>query len=157
MKLSEKLYKLRKKRGLSQEELADALGVSRQAISKWESGTALPETEKIILISNYFAVTADYLLNDEYDDANTSSADTGSTPATPTPPASKGAVIVGIILSILGVIGAIVSGFLLSDIPGGAGDVANSSVVTLDGRAFLFIGFLLVCALGIFLILRRKK
>ncbi len=158
MKLSEKLYKLRKMRGLSQEELADALGVSRQAISKWESDAAIPEVEKLTVISKYFGVTVDYLLNDEYDDApNVSGVNAAATPAAATPPASKSARIVGIILLILGIMGAFVSGFLLSDIPGGAGEVANSSVVTLDGRAFLFIGCLAVCALGIFLILRRKK
>ena len=43
MKLSEKIIRLRKGRGLSQEELAERLGVSRQAVSRWESGTALPD------------------------------------------------------------------------------------------------------------------
>ena len=59
--LSEKLYQLRKKSGLSQEQLAEQLNVSRQAISKWESGTAVPESEKLITISNYFGVSVDYL------------------------------------------------------------------------------------------------
>ena len=63
--LSEKLYKLRKNSGLSQEKLAEQLDVSRQAISKWESGTAVPESEKLIAISNFFGVSVDYLLKDE--------------------------------------------------------------------------------------------
>ena len=63
--LSEKLYKLRKNSGLSQEQLAEKLNVSRQAISKWESGTAVPESEKLVTISNYFGVSVDYLLKDE--------------------------------------------------------------------------------------------
>jgi len=46
MTLSEKLYTLRKQSGLSQEQLAEQLNISRQAISKWESGQAVPETEK---------------------------------------------------------------------------------------------------------------
>ena len=46
MKLSEKIIRLRKGRGLSQEELAERLGVSRQAVSRWESGTALPDAGK---------------------------------------------------------------------------------------------------------------
>jgi len=54
MELSEKLYSLRKKSGLSQEQLAEQLGVSRQAISKWESGQSVPESEKLIAISNFF-------------------------------------------------------------------------------------------------------
>ena len=64
--LSEKLYRLRKNSGLSQEQLAEQLNVSRQAISKWEQGTAVPESEKLIAISNYFAVTVDYLLTEEH-------------------------------------------------------------------------------------------
>ena len=63
--LSEKLYKLRKNSGLSQEQLAEQLNVSRQAISKWESGTAVPESEKLVAISNYFSVSVDYLLKDD--------------------------------------------------------------------------------------------
>ena len=62
MALSEKLYELRKKRALSQEQLAEQLGVSRQAISKWESGKAVPETDTLISISKYFDVSLDYCL-----------------------------------------------------------------------------------------------
>ena len=51
--LSEKLYMLRKRSGLSQEQLAEQLNVSRQAISKWESGTSIPESDKLIAVSEY--------------------------------------------------------------------------------------------------------
>lgn len=65
MTFGEKLQKLRKEAGLSQEELAWQLGVSRQAVSKWERDGGYPETEKIIRISGIFHVTLDYLLNEE--------------------------------------------------------------------------------------------
>ena len=64
MQFYEKLQKLRKDKGMSQEELADVLGVSRQAVSKWESGQAYPETEKLIILSEIFGVTVDSLLKD---------------------------------------------------------------------------------------------
>lgn len=64
MALSEKLYALRKKCGLSQEQLADKLDVSRQSVSKWESGISVPESEKLIAISNYFGVSLDYLMKE---------------------------------------------------------------------------------------------
>ena len=64
MVLPEKLYTLRKKSGLSQEQLAEALNVSRQAISKWEGGSATPESDKLLALSNYFGVSLDYLLKD---------------------------------------------------------------------------------------------
>ena len=65
MTLQEKIIKLRKKNGWSQEELADKLYVTRQAVSKWESGNSLPDVEKIVHMSKLFGVTTDYLLNDE--------------------------------------------------------------------------------------------
>ena len=68
MKLNEKLMKLRKERGLSQEEFGNEINVSRQAVSKWEAGTTKPDIEKIKEISNYFDVSFDYLLNDEMDE-----------------------------------------------------------------------------------------
>ena len=65
MKLAEKLFELRKEKSWSQEKLAEQINVSRQSISKWESGQVLPEIEKIIELSKIFQVTTDYLLVDE--------------------------------------------------------------------------------------------
>lgn len=65
MTFGEKIQKLRKESGLSQEELAGQLEVSRQAVSKWERDSGYPETEKIVRMSRIFHVTLDYLLNDD--------------------------------------------------------------------------------------------
>ena len=70
MKLSDKIVGLRKSRGMSQEELAEKLNVSRQAVSRWEMGTAMPDATNILQLSKLFHVTADYLLNDEYQSDN---------------------------------------------------------------------------------------
>lgn len=67
MKLSDKILLLRKKQGLSQEALAEKLNVSRQAISRWEMGSAQPDAANILQLSKLFDVTADYLLNDDYE------------------------------------------------------------------------------------------
>ena len=64
MKLPEKIQRERKKMGLSQEKLAEKIGVSRQAITKWENGLASPELEKIVSLSECFKVSTDYLLKD---------------------------------------------------------------------------------------------
>ena len=66
MKLSEKIIKFRKTNGWSQEDLAEKMYVSRQAISRWENGTALPDANNILQLSKLFNVTTDYLLNEEY-------------------------------------------------------------------------------------------
>lgn len=65
MILADKIIKERKKLGLSQEELAEKMNVSRQAVSKWEGNQSVPEIEKILQLSSLFGVTTDYLLKDE--------------------------------------------------------------------------------------------
>lgn len=68
MILADKIIKLRKKNGWSQEELADKMNVSRQAVSKWEAAQTTPDLEKILQLGNLFGVTTDYLLKDEMED-----------------------------------------------------------------------------------------
>lgn len=70
MKLSDKIIKLRKANGWSQEELAEKLNVSRQAISRWEGASAQPDATNILQLSKLFNVTTDYLLNDEFESDN---------------------------------------------------------------------------------------
>lgn len=65
MILAEKIILLRKKNGWSQEELAEQLSVSRQSVSKWESGQSVPDLNKILALSQIFGVTVDYLVKDE--------------------------------------------------------------------------------------------
>lgn len=62
MNIADRIQYLRKQNGLSQEELADKIGVSRQAVSKWESEQSTPDLDKIIVMSNLFEVTTDYIL-----------------------------------------------------------------------------------------------
>jgi transcriptional regulator with XRE-family HTH domain len=65
MILADKIIRLRKEKGMSQEELAERLNVSRQAVSKWECSETVPDLQKIIQLSELFSVTTDYLLKDE--------------------------------------------------------------------------------------------
>ena len=66
MKLCDKIVQLRKENGMSQEALAEKLEVSRQTISRWEMGAAMPDAANILHLSKLFNVTTDYLLNDDY-------------------------------------------------------------------------------------------
>lgn len=72
MSLAKKMIELRKQNGLSQQDLADRLGVSRQAISRWETGAVQPLADSVKSLAQVFQVSTDYLLNDDLD--------------TPTPP-----------------------------------------------------------------------
>ena len=78
MEFGEKLQMLRKARGWSQEELAQQINVSRQALSKWESGASIADTENVVALSRLFGVSTDYLLLRE-------SETTSAPAAVPTP------------------------------------------------------------------------
>lgn len=103
MDLASKIYELRKAAGLSQEQLAEQLDVSRQSVSKWEAGQAVPEIDKIVALSQVFGVSIDSLLKPE--EAPTLQTSTGNnTATTPTSPAAT----VGFCLLALGlVVGAV--------------------------------------------------
>lgn len=68
MILADKLISLRKKNGWSQEELAELMGISRQAVSKWEGAQSAPDLEKLLRLAQLFGVTTDYLLKDELEE-----------------------------------------------------------------------------------------
>ena len=65
MGLNDRIVELRKQRGMSQEELAERLNVSRQAVSRWETGTAMPDAANLLQLSRIFGVSTDYLLGAE--------------------------------------------------------------------------------------------
>ena len=75
MILSEKIIHLRKQNGWSQEQLAEQLNVSRQSVSKWESGTSIPDLDRIIKLSKIFGVSTDYLIKDEIEEDSSSLAE----------------------------------------------------------------------------------
>ena len=63
MNIGERIFEERKRKGLSQSELADLIGVSRQAVSKWERSTATPDLDKIVALSKVFEISIDHLIN----------------------------------------------------------------------------------------------
>lgn len=67
MRFEEKIVELRKAKGLSQEELAEQLGVSRQAVSRWELGNTLPDITNLVQLCELFGVSADFLIREEAD------------------------------------------------------------------------------------------
>lgn len=146
--LSEKLYQLRKKSGLSQEQLAEQLNVSRQAISKWESGSAFPESEKLIIISNYFGISVDYLLKDDVeDDAKTVNNEAGKN--------SK--MLPGLIICIAGIVAMILWGLFSILRPETSNQMSESSMITIDGNGIFLILCVAAVITGAGLLLRSQK
>ncbi len=108
MTLSEKIKSLRRSGGMTQEQLAERIGVTRQALSKWETGDAVPDTENVIQLARLFSVTTDSLLLDD------------PPPASPAPAAPRPALVLPIIgwcLCLLSALGLLTLGILSSVFP----------------------------------------
>lgn len=135
MALSEKLYALRKKSGLSQEQLAEQLNVSRQAISKWESGRSVPESDKLLAISQYFQVSLDYLMKEDVNSLPDSRRETVLRNA------GRVKWAVGLLLCIGGIVCLILWGIASLTNPAVSKEISDSSVIRLDGNSI----FLLLC------------
>lgn len=151
--LSEKIYTLRRKSGLSQEQLAEIIDVSRQAISKWEGGLSLPESEKLIAISEYFHVTLDYLLKEDADGIQKTEQKTVNGQSFK----SHEGMLLGIITCVAGIIGLVIWGLISILSPPMSSQISESSTIYIDGNGV----FLVICTIAVIcgasLILRGKK
>lgn len=141
--LSNNIYTLRRQRGLSQEQLAEALDVSRQAISKWENGAAVPELDKLQAIAAFFGVTLDELTGN-------------ATAPKDTPTSPQRTFKIGIVLCLLGAVGLLVLGALIVLSPEVAGQLNASSAITLNGSGLAMLLCAAVAVLGLVLVLRNK-
>ncbi len=153
MDISEKIYKLRKQSGLSQEQLAEQLNVSRQAVSKWESGTSLPESEKLVAISNFFNVSLDYLLKDSdiapgEEQPHILPEKNGKNPTRQ---------ILGMITSIGGIISLIIWGIVSILNPSVSDQIGASSTITIDGNGLFLIFAIVAIIIGAILLLLSTK
>ena len=146
--LSEKIYQLRKNSGLSQEQLAEQLNVSRQAISKWEQGTAVPESEKLITISNYFCVTVDYLLKEDTTDTMNTTAEVME---------EKPKMMAGIVICIAGIVSMVIWGLLSIFRPETSNQLSDSSMITIDGNGIFLMLCVVAIVVGASLLLKSKK
>lgn len=151
--LSEKIYTLRRKSGLSQEQLAEIIGVSRQAISKWEGGLSVPESEKLIAISDYFNVTLDYLLKEDADCIQKTEQETVNGQSFK----SHKGMLLGIITCVAGIIGLVIWGLISMLTPSMSSQISESSTIYIDGNGIFLIICIIAVICGASLILRDKK
>ena len=181
MTLGEKIYGLRKNSGLSQEQLAEILNVSRQSISKWEGNVTYPEPDKLIALSDYFQVSLDYLMKAEVTEdrsegkgivAESTSKVAGSemNPAeTCTEDQSReqnvyraktsSPMLAGLTICLAAVIGLVFYGVLILTAPEASQQMGESSMITLNGTALVLVFLFGLLVLGIALIIRsiRRK
>ena len=153
--LAEKIYSLRKKSGLSQEQLASKLNVSRQAISKWEAGSSVPESEKLIALSEYFQVSVDYLIRDEDRKENPEQEQPNNVPEIASTANKK--ITIGLIASIVGIVGLILWGLVSIFNPTVSNQISESSMIQIDGNGLLLIGCLIAIVAGAIILLKGNK
>ena len=139
MALSEKLYELRKKSGLSQEQLAEQLDVSRQAISKWESGKAVPESNTLISISKFFNVTLDYLMKEDAPAASETEPAQCEEKKLPATNTGRNKRIPGLVVCLGGIACLIVWGLISILLPSTSSQISESSMITIDGNGIFLI------------------
>ena len=148
--LSEKIYALRRKNGLSQEQLAEKIGVSRQAISKWEGGLSTPELDKLKALSECFQVTIDELTENQAAPGHT--AEEKGSPA----PLPKGESKAGICLCMTGAVCLLLFGLLTVIHPTSVDQLNQSSVITLNGTGIFITLSVLLLLLGMMMIFFKK-
>ena len=161
MTFSEKLIRLRRREGLSQEVLAEVLGVSRQAVSRWEQGTALPDGGKLLPCARHFGVSVDWLLDDAQD------WEAQAAPAAPGKARSLAWTIGGGVLAGLSLLGLLVMGILSSVFPAvyteaplGANWIRSyaglSGFLKVHRLEWLFALCLMTAAVGLWILLRPR-
>ena len=151
MEFHERLYEVRKNAGMTQSDLADKLGVSRQAVSRWEMGTAKPELENLVSISEIFGVSTDFLLKGTVTES-VSAGDPPTQKAEKDPNATS-------IWEKLWLIGLCIFAILTLVFSIGSGDIMNGLAVSAFIVALLavLIGVVLLIVMIIRDILKRQK
>ena len=151
--LSETIYMLRRKNGLSQEQLAEKIGVSRQAISKWEGGLSTPELDKLKALSECFQITIDELTGNR---AVSTFDDAAKERRNPALPSKAGERKIGAGLCLTGAVCLILFGGLTAVRPPSMEPINESSRISLNGTGILMALFVLLMLWGVILIFRKK-
>ncbi|MGN1473047.1 MAG: helix-turn-helix domain-containing protein [Eubacteriales bacterium] len=151
MTLSEKLYNLRRKQGLSQEGLAEKLDCSRQVISKWETGTTTPDAEKLQKYSELFGVSIDYLVKDDIDEPSSIH------PTEKNSENKRFLGILGLVVSLIGCVSLIVFGAIMVFNSKTADKIAQSSVIVMDGTFIAMLISVLFVVFGAIILIKTMK
>ena len=151
MTLSEKLYNLRRKQGLSQEALAEKLNCSRQVISKWENGTTSPDAEMLHKYSELFGVSIDYLVKEEIDEP------TNVQPAEKISENKKLIGILGLVISLIGCVSLIVFGAISVFSSKTADKIAQSSMIVIDGTFIAMLVSVSFVVFGAIILIKTMK
>ena len=151
MTLSEKLYNLRRKQGLSQEALAEKLDCSRQVISKWENGTTTPDAEMLKKYSELFGVSIDYLVKENIEEP------TSVHPVERNSKNNRLPRILGFAISLLGCVSLIVFGAISVFSSETSDQIAKSSIIVIDGTFIAMLFSVLFVVFGALILIKAMK
>lgn len=168
MSLAHNIRTLRRSAGLAQEQLAEQLGVSRQAVSKWESGRSIPDAERLLALAQAFSVSMEALMTEELGPAQATDASVATQPQTaptgtladaPTPPRRRPRrrLTAGKLLCAVAAAALLLWGATLLGQPGAAAQLDASSMVAVNGRGFLLLFGILALLGGLALCLSHRK
>lgn len=158
-RLSEKIRTLRRKSGMSQEELAEKLNVSRQAVSKWELGAAVPSPDKLVDISDLFDVTLDWLMREDFSEGSADKEreipNVESEPPKTTERDVKLRRALGGSLLAIGIAAAVL--VILLNVLGFGEAVNGSSMIRIDGTGLSAVFAAALVMIGIVLLILPRK
>lgn len=168
MSLAHNIRTLRRSAGLAQEQLAERLGVSRQAVSKWESGRSIPDAERLLALAQTFSVTMEALMTEDLGSEQTTDASAATQSQTAATGTLAGAstsqrrrprrrLVAGGALCGVAAVAFLLWGATLLGQPGAAAQLDASSIVAVNGRGFLMLFGILTLLGGLALCLSRRK
>jgi transcriptional regulator with XRE-family HTH domain len=159
--LGQRLYDLRRKQGLSQEQLAQCIGVSRQSISKWETDQSIPDLERLMALADCYGLTLDALVGKSAPE--TVVPPTPELPETSTPgPAASSRLdhrlffrLAGLCMCLLGIACVVLAAVILLIDPQAGQSIATSVAVTIDGFGVVYGLSALAVIVGVYLMIRK--
>lgn len=157
MYTGERIRQLRKKSSLSQEQLAEKLGVSRQAVSKWENGVSQPDTGNLYAMGKLFGVSVESLIAPVAADVEAGVKDGCTAPDDGRLKTRSGSLRIPVTICAAGAAGVLICIILILLFPSSASRLGGSSVITIDGTGLLIFISAAVSAAGGFMIFRRRK
>jgi len=149
--LGETIYNLRRKQGLSQEQLAEKIGVSRQTVSKWEGDQSTPDLEKLLALASCFQISMDELTG--YGPGQPRGEE--SAPPEPAPKGLHMSRVAGMVLCVLGLISLLVCLVILLVYPQSMDNLGNSFTVIIDGTGAVYGMCILAMVVGTYLLIRK--
>lgn len=149
--LGQRLYDLRRKQGLSQEQLAERINVSRQTVSKWESGQSTPDLEKLMALSELYSLSLDELVGK----TSPSPAPEPTETTDPQPETSLFSRIAGLCMCGLGIACLLLAVVILFLDPQAEQSIAGSFAITIDGFGVVYGMSAMAVIVGVYLMIRK--